>query len=221
MVAPLRIVFLGTPQFAVPTLQALIASRHQVCGVVTQPDRARGRGQRVSYAPVKTVAVERGLPLLQPGQLRDPEVDATLRTWRIDLGVVAAYGKIIPNALLALPRLGMINVHASLLPRYRGAAPVHRAVINGECETGVTIMRVERRLDAGPMFATSVRPIGPDDTSDAVERDLSQMGATLLVNVADQIAAGTSQEVAQDEPSPFQSPMQSASLTPSSQPLTP
>jgi methionyl-tRNA formyltransferase len=93
----------------------------------------------------------------------------------------------------------MINVHASLLPRYRGAAPVHRAVINGECETGVTIMRVERRLDAGPMFATSVRPIGPDDTSDAVERDLSQMGATLLVNVADQIAAGTSQEVAQDD----------------------
>ena len=199
MVAPLRIAFLGTPQFAVPTLQALIASRHHVCGVVTQPDRARGRGQRVSHAPVKIVAVERGLPVLQPGQLRDPEVDATLRTWGIDLGVVAAYGKIIPDSLLALPRLGMINVHASLLPRYRGTAPVHRAVINGERETGVTIMRVERRLDAGPMFATSVRPIGPDDTSDAVEHDLAQMGANLLVDVVDQITAGTAQEVAQDD----------------------
>ena len=199
MVAPLRIVFLGTPQFAVPTLQALIASRHHVCGVVTQPDRARGRGQRVSHAPVKIVAVERGLSLLQPGQLTDPAVDATLRTWGIDLGVVAAYGKIIPDSLLALPRLGMINVHASLLPRYRGAAPVHRAVINGERETGVTIMRVERRLDTGPMFARSVRPIGPDDTSDAVEHDLAQMGANLLVDVVNQITAGTAQEVAQDD----------------------
>ena len=198
MVAPLRVVFLGTPQFAVPTLQALIASRHHVCGVVTQPDRARGRGQRVSHAPVKVVAVERGLAVLQPRQLRDPEVEATLRTWAVDLGVVAAYGKLIPESLLALPRLGMINVHASLLPKYRGAAPVHRAVINGERETGVTIMRVERMLDAGPMFATSVRPIGPDDTSDAVERDLAQMGAHLLVDVVDQLAAGTAQAVAQD-----------------------
>jgi methionyl-tRNA formyltransferase len=198
MVDPLRIVFLGTPQFAVPTLQALIASRHQVCGVMTQPDRARGRGQRVSHAPVKAAAVEHGLPVLQPGRLNDPDVEATLRTWGVDLGVVAAYGKLIPESLLVLPRLGMINVHASLLPKYRGAAPVHRAVINGEPETGVTIMRVEQMLDAGPMLAKEVRPIGPNDTSDAVERDLAQMGASLLANVVDQLAAGTAQEEPQD-----------------------
>jgi len=195
---PLRIAFFGTPQFAVPTLQALITSRHQVCGVVTQPDRARGRGQRVSHAPVKMVALDRDLPVLQPDQLKDPEVEATLGSWKVDLGVVAAYGKLIPESLLALPRLGMINVHASLLPKYRGAAPVHRAVINGERETGVTIMRVEHMLDAGPTFAASVRPIGQDDTSDAVEHDLAQMGAGLLVDVVDQLAAGTAQEVAQD-----------------------
>ena len=198
MVDRLRIVFLGTPQFAVPTLQALIASRHHVCGVMTQPDRARGRGQRVSHAPVKAVAVERGLPVLQPRRLKDPDVEAMLRAWHVDLGVVAAYGKLIPESLLALPRLGMINVHASLLPKYRGAAPVHRAVINGEPETGVTIMRVERMLDAGPMLAKEVRPIGPDDTSDAVERDLAQMGASLLVGVVDQLAAGTAHEEPQD-----------------------
>jgi methionyl-tRNA formyltransferase len=198
MVDPLRIVFLGTPQFAVPTLQALIASRHHVGGVVTQPDRPRGRGQRVSHAPVKAVAVERGLPVLQPGRLKDPDVEAMLRTWAVDLGVVAAYGKLIPESLLALPRLGMINVHASLLPKYRGAAPVHRAVINGDPETGVTIMRVERMLDAGPMLAREVRPIGPNDTSDAVEQDLAQMGARLLVDVVDQLAAGTAEEDPQD-----------------------
>ena len=195
---PLRILFLGTPQFAVPTLQALIASRHHVCGVATQPDRARGRGQRVSHAPVKAMAVEHGLPVLQPGRLRDTDVEATLRTWGVDLGVVAAYGKLIPESLLGLPRLGMINVHASLLPKYRGAAPVHRAVINGERETGVTIMRVERILDAGPMLAKAVRPIGPDETSDVVEHDLAQMGASLMVNVVDQLAAGTVHEEPQD-----------------------
>ena len=198
MVDPLRIVFFGTPQFAVPTLQALLASRHQVCGVVTQPDRPRGRGQQVLNSPVKAITVERGLPLLQPGRLKDPAVAATLRAWAPDLGVVAAYGKLIPEEILPLPRLGMINVHASLLPKYRGAAPVHRAVIDGERETGVTIMRVEEMLDAGAMLAKVVRLIGPDDTSDAVERDLARMGASLLVDVVEQIAAGTEQEELQD-----------------------
>jgi methionyl-tRNA formyltransferase len=198
MVDPLRIVFLGTPLFAVPTLRALLASRHQVCGVVTQPDRPRGRGQQVSDSPVKALAVERGLSLLQPGRLRDTAVAATLRTWAPDLGVVAAYGKLIPEEILSLPRLGMINVHASLLPKYRGAAPVHRAVIDGERETGVTIMRVEQQLDAGAMLAKVARPIGPDDTSDVVEHDLAQLGANLLVDVVEQMAAGTAQEELQD-----------------------
>ncbi len=198
MVDPLRIAFLGTPQFAVPTLQALLVSRHQVCGVITQPDRPRGRGQQVSNSPVKAIALERGLSLLQPERLRDPGVAVTLRAWGPDLGVVAAYGKLIPEEILSLPRFGMINVHASLLPKYRGAAPVQRAVIDGERETGVTIMRVEKALDAGAMLAKVTRPIGPDDTSDAVERDLARMGASLLVDVVEQIASGTEQEELQD-----------------------
>lgn len=198
MVDPLRIAFLGTPQFAVPTLQALLVSRHQVCGVVTQPDRPRGRGQQVSNSPVKAIAVERGLSLLQPERLSDPGVAVTLRAWGPDLGVVAAYGKLIPEEILSLPRFGMINVHASLLPKYRGAAPVQRAIIDGERETGVTIMRVEQMLDAGAMLAKVTRPIGPDDTSDAVERDLARMGASLLVDVVEQIASGTQQEELQD-----------------------
>jgi methionyl-tRNA formyltransferase len=190
MVAPLRVVFFGTPQFAVPTLTHLLASRHQVVGVVTQPDRPRGRGQRVSESPVKTIALERGVPLIQPDKLRPPDVAATLRSWQPDLGVVAAYGKIIPAPILSLPRLGMINVHASLLPKYRGAAPVHRAIIDGEPETGVTIMRVEEMLDSGPMLAKVTRRIDPNETSDVVERDLAALGAPLLVSVVDQLSEG-------------------------------
>lgn len=199
MVDALRIVFMGTPAFAVPTLDRLLASRHTVAGVVTQPDKPRGRGQKISDAPVKTLAVDRALPLIQPARLREPDVEATLRTWRPDLGVVAAYGKLIPDTLLTIPRLGMINVHASLLPKYRGAAPIHWAVISGETETGITIMRVIRELDAGAMFAKVVRPIGSEETSDVVERDLAELGARLLVSVVDRIAEGTAIEEAQDD----------------------
>src|SRR5262249_27185470 len=149
----LRIVFFGTPEFAVPTLDLLLRSPHPVVGVVTQPDRPRGRGQRVSDAPVKQRAQTAGVPVLQPGTLKTPEFIDALRGFGADLGVVAAYGRILTEAVLAVPRLGMLNVHASLLPRYRGAAPVHRAVIAGDAETGVTIMRVVRALDAGPMLA--------------------------------------------------------------------
>lgn len=196
---PLRIVFFGTPRFAVPTLERLLASPHPLVGVVTQPDRPRGRGQKVSDAPVKALAAARGLPVFQPARLRDPAVEMRLRQWRPDLGVVAAYGKLIPDVLLGVPRLGMINVHASLLPKYRGAAPVHRAVIAGETVTGVTIMRVIPALDAGPMFAKATRPIGPDETSDVVEQDLAGLGAALLVDVVDRIARGEAHEELQDE----------------------
>ena len=202
MVTPatgLRIVFFGTPAFAVPTLRDLLRSRHAVVGVVTQPDRARGRGQKVAYSPVKTLALEHALPVFQPETLRDPAVAETLRGWQPDLGVVAAYGKLIPEGLLTLPRLGMINVHGSLLPRLRGAAPVHRAVIDGERETGVTIMRVEKALDSGAMFAKQSRPIGPDDTSVSVEQDLAGIGARLLVDVVNQMADGTATEEPQDD----------------------
>jgi methionyl-tRNA formyltransferase len=194
----MRIVFFGTPHFAVPTLEKLVASAHTVCGVVTQPDRPRGRGQRVSESPVKALAAARGLPILQPDRLRDPAFADALLAWRPDLGVVAAYGKLIPESILTLPPHGMINVHASLLPKYRGAAPVQRAVIDGEAETGVTIMRMEKMLDSGPMLAKARRPIGPDETADAVERDLAVLGADLLLEVVGQLETGTAREELQD-----------------------
>ncbi len=197
-VPPLRIVYFGTPSFAVPTLNRLIASSHTVVGVVTQPDRPSGRGQQTAPTPVKAAAMPHGIPVFQPATLKDPEIEPALRALAPDLGVVAAYGRIIPQRLITLPRLGMINVHASLLPRHRGAAPIHRAVINGDAETGVTIMRVVQALDAGAMFATVTRAIGPDDTSDVVERDLAELGADLLVQVADQLAMGTATETEQD-----------------------
>ncbi len=206
MAAALRIVFFGTPRFAVPTLDHLLRSRHDIVGVVTQPDRPRGRGQKVSDAPVKARAVERNLPVFQPLRLRDPDVERQLRAWQSDLGVVAAYGKLIPEQLLTLPRLGMINVHASLLPKYRGAAPVQRAVMAGERETGVTIMRVIPELDAGAMFARLTRAIDPEETSAAVEHDLANLGAGLLAEVVDAVAAGTAHEVPQDDASATHAP---------------
>jgi methionyl-tRNA formyltransferase len=195
----LRIVFFGTPAFAVPTLDALLASRHPVVGVVTQPDRPRERGHRISEVPVKLRALAAGVPVLQPDRLKDASFLAALEALGADLGIVAAYGRILTDTVLAMPRLGLFNVHASLLPRYRGAAPIHRAIIAGERETGVTIMRVVKALDAGPILAARPRPIGFDETSDDVERSLADLGASLLVAIVDALAAGPVAEVAQDE----------------------
>lgn len=197
--ASLRIVFLGTPAFAVPTLDALLGSRHRVVAVLTRPDRPRGRGQRMFDAPVKARAAAAGIPVLQPDRLRDPVVVESLAALRADLGVVAAYGAMLPESVISAPRLGTINVHASLLPRYRGAAPVHRAIIAGERETGVTIMRIVKRLDAGPMLASVTRSIGREETSVDVERDLAHLGAALLVEIADGLAEGSVAETPQDE----------------------
>jgi len=196
---PLRVAFFGTPGFAVPTLERLANSPHTVAGVITQPDRPRGRGQQVSEGPVKSLATSLGLPVLQPDRLARDLVEPALRALNADIGVVAAYGKILPDWLLAWPRLGLINVHASLLPRYRGASPVHRAVIAGDRETGVTIMRVVKALDAGPMLAKTVVPIGPDDTTTAVEGILAVRGAELLVRTLDAIEEGRAIETPQDE----------------------
>jgi methionyl-tRNA formyltransferase len=195
----LRIVFFGTPQFAVPSFDALSRSRHAVVAVVTRADRPRGRGQKVSDAPIKARASEAGIPILQPERLGDPSFLEQLRTLHADLGVVVAYGKILTDAVLETPRLGLVNVHGSLLPRYRGAAPVHRAVAAGETETGVTIMRVVKALDAGPMLARASRSIGPDETSVDVERDLAVHGAALLVETVDLIAVGRAHEQPQDD----------------------
>jgi methionyl-tRNA formyltransferase len=195
----LRVLFLGTPEFAVPTLRALLASRHRVVGVVTQPDRPRGRGQQVAYGPVKVLALAAGLPVWQPDRIKQPGLLDEWRALDPDLAVVAAYGKILPADFLALPRLGAVNVHASLLPRWRGASPVHHAVASGDAETGVTIMRVVQALDAGAMFDRVVHPIGPEDTAGEVEAVLAAVGAPLLVDVVDRLAAGTAIETPQDE----------------------
>jgi methionyl-tRNA formyltransferase len=195
----LRLVFFGTPVFAVPTLEALLSTRHAVLAVVSQPDRARGRGQQTCPTPVKAAALAAGLPVLQPERLKDPPFRETLTALQPDLGVVAAYGKILPEWLIAIPGHGLINVHASLLPRYRGAAPIPRAVMAGDAETGVTIMRIVKELDAGPMLARVARPIAEDATSADVERDLAETGASLLVEAVEAIAAGTAVEEPQDE----------------------
>ena len=195
----LRIAFFGTPEFAVPTLHALLRSRHPVVTVVSQPDRPKGRGRHVAPTPVKAVAAEAHIPVLQPERLKDPPFREVFSALQADLGVVAAYGKILPEWLIGIPRLGMINVHASLLPRYRGAAPIQRALMAGERETGVTIMRIVKELDAGPMFARVVREIAPDATGADVDRDLATAGAPLLVAVVDAIAEGRAREDPQDE----------------------
>ena len=197
--APLRLVFFGTPEFAVPSLEALLSSTHHVAAVVTQPDRPSGRGHKTRDAPVKALAIAAGVDVLQPGRLKDPSFIGAFRGLNADLAVVAAYGRILTDEILAVPTRGFVNVHGSLLPRYRGAAPVHRAVIAGERETGVTIMRVVHALDAGPMLAKMARPISADETSAEVERDLSRIGAELLVNTLNRLAAGEVEEVAQDD----------------------
>ena len=197
--AKLRVIYFGTPPFAVPTLRALLGSEQHVVALVSQPDRPSGRGQHVTPTATKQVALEAGVPILQPLKLRDEAFLSTVASYDPDLGVVAAYGRIIPDALLKLPRLGMINVHGSLLPKYRGAAPVHRAVIAGEEMTGITIMRVVAALDAGPMLATASRPIGPDETSIDVERDLAEIGARSLIDVVDRLSRGPVVETPQDD----------------------
>jgi methionyl-tRNA formyltransferase len=194
----MRVVFFGTPAFAVPTLIRLAHSTHTVAGVVTQPDRPRGRGQQLSPSPVKAEAAALNLPVLQPDRLSSETFAPPLRALNADIGVVAAYGKILPDWLLAALPHGFINVHASLLPRYRGASPIHRAVMNGDEQTGATIMRVVKELDAGPMITCAAVPIDPNDTTTMLEARLAVLGADLLVDTLDAIEAGTAIETPQD-----------------------
>jgi methionyl-tRNA formyltransferase len=195
----LRLVFFGTPEFAVPSLRALVRAGYPVLAAVAQPDKASGRGRRVTAGAIKQVSTELGIPVLQPERLRAEGFERQLSALGADLGVVAAYGKILPAALLAAPRLGMVNVHASLLPRWRGASPIHRAVMAGDSETGVSIMRVEPALDAGPVFDSVRRPIAPNETTAQVERDLAAIGADLLLRVLTAIERGEARAVPQDE----------------------
>ncbi len=196
-VAALRLVFFGTPQFAIPSLGALVESPHRVVAVVTQPDRPRDRGQRSAEPPVKRLAQQLSIPVLQPTRLGDAGFLEELRSLSADLGIVVAYGKLLPESVLQLFRHGLINVHASLLPRYRGAAPIQRAIIAGERETGITIMQIVKELDAGPMLAQIVRTILPDETGSDLEAALAEIGARALMTVIEQIIRGTTRPVPQ------------------------
>lgn len=193
----LRAVFLGTPQFAVPALRALFRAA-DVLAVVTQPDTPQGRGRRFAAPPVAEVAREAGVRILQPARLRSPEVLATLRELAPDVIVTVAYGKIIPHDLLELPALGCINVHPSLLPRYRGAAPIEAAILHGEDGTGVTIMYQTAALDAGDIILQRAVPIAPEDTARTLEMKLAQVGAEALIEALDRIAEGRAPRIPQD-----------------------
>ncbi len=175
-----RIVFMGTPRFAVPALRALTAC-HQVVGVVTQPDRPAGRGQKLLPSPVKEVALAQGLPLFQPQTLRTAEAVAHLAEWQPEVIVVVAFGQILQPAVLELPPYGCLNLHASLLPRWRGAAPIPAAILAGDPTTGVTLMRLDEGLDTGPILAQAEWPIAPDDTTATLTARLADLGARLLV----------------------------------------
>jgi methionyl-tRNA formyltransferase len=186
----LNIAFAGTPHFALPALRVLLASRHRVVGVLTQPDRPAGRGQQLRASPIKQLAAEHGLPIAQPATLKTPEGRAELARWAPDLLVVVAYGLILPEAVLALPRLGCVNIHGSLLPRWRGAAPIQRAILAGDAETGVTIMQLDAGLDTGPMLLERRRSIQSHETAGDLHEALAELGAAALAEALEGIAAG-------------------------------
>lgn len=195
----MKIVFAGTPEFAVPTLQGLLDSQHEVCAVYTQPDRPAGRGRKLTASPIKQLAVTYDIPVYQPENFKDPVTISELAALNADLMVVIAYGLILPQAVIDTPRLACINVHGSLLPRWRGAAPIHRALMAGDDKTGVTIMKVVKKLDAGDMLLKATCPITSTDTSSSLHNQLAQIGATSLLKVVDQFAAGTVIAEPQDE----------------------
>ena len=200
MTNTLKIIYAGTPEFAVTALEALLHSpRHRVCAVYTQPDRPAGRGRELKAGPVKRVALQHAIPVYQPVSLKSLEAQAELRALQADVMVVAAYGLLLPLAVLAAPRLGCVNIHASLLPRWRGAAPIHRAILAGDSETGVTIMQMDIGLDTGTMLSRVTCPILPDDTTQTLHDRLAVLGARALLPVLDQLDAGTAHPVVQDE----------------------
>jgi len=189
MTQPLRLVFAGTPEFAAEHLQALLAAGLQPVAVYTQPDRPAGRGQKPTPSPVKRLALQHGIPVLQPATLRDPAAQAELAALEPELMLVVAYGLILPQAVLDIPRLGCVNSHASLLPRWRGAAPIQRAIEAGDAESGVTVMRMEAGLDTGPMLLKVSTPIHADDTGGSLHDRLAGLGAAALVEAVGRLAA--------------------------------
>lgn len=204
---PLRIIYMGTPAFAVPPLDAMAAAGHQVLTVVTQPDRPRGRGRKLTPSPVKQTALRLGIPVRQPEKIRTEAFSREMAALKPDVLVVVAFGKILTRDLLDLPRLGAVNIHGSILPRYRGPAPIQWAVINGEKKTGVTAMLMDEGLDTGPMLCTREVPIRPDDTSATLHDRLSVAGAGLLITALEGLAAGTLRPLPQDDSQATYAPM--------------
>ena len=194
-----RVVFMGSPAFAVPSLRALVAGGYNVVAAVSQPDRPAGRGAKVHAPEVKVAAEELGIHVFQPETLKDTAVCERMAGFDADVFVVAAYGKILPRAVLAMPHRGCVNVHASLLPRWRGASPINAAILTGDSETGVSIMELESKMDAGPVIARNAIPIAPDDTAGTLERRLAELGARTLLEVLPGWCGREISAVAQDE----------------------
>jgi methionyl-tRNA formyltransferase len=186
----LRLLFAGTPEFAVPALRALIASGRVPLAALTQPDRGAGRGRRLAPSAVKQLALEQRLPVLQPATLRNPDAVAAIAEFQPDLLVTAAYGLILPRAVLTLPRFGCWNLHASLLPRWRGASPINQAILHGDSETGISLMQMEAGLDTGPVLARAATVIHPEETAGQLHDRLAPMAAELLLSTLEQLEAG-------------------------------
>ena len=211
----MRIVFMGTPDFAVPSLEGLIGAGHQVCGVFCQPDKPVGRHQnKLQAPPVKQTALKHGIPVFQPTKLRDGTALAQLKELDPELIVVAAYGRILPDDILELPPMGCINVHSSLLPKYRGAAPINWAILNGEEETGVTIMDVAHDLDAGDILLQRSTPIDPLEDAPSLYARLAKLGGELLLEAVAGLEAGTILRIPQDHSAHTLAPMLSKALSP-------
>lgn len=204
---PLRIVYMGTPDFAVPALKSLIASHDKVVGVVTNPDRPSGRGKKIAAPPVKIVAESAGIEVFQPRRVKTEEAMERIKAWEPDVIVVAAFGQILPPALLALPAHGCINIHASMLPRYRGAAPINWCIVRGEEEAGVTIMQMDVGLDTGPMLLWETLPIGEEETAQELHDRLASLGADLIAEAMTRLREGRLQATPQDDARSTYAPM--------------
>ena len=210
----MKSVFMGTPEFAVPSLKALVGAGHEICGVFTQPDKPKNRGMKLQEPPVKEYALSIGLPVFQPAKVRDGEALGILQALNPDLIAVAAYGKILPVDILALPRLGCVNVHSSLLPKYRGAAPINWAILNGEDETGVTIMYMAEGMDTGDILTQAKTPIGLNENAAQLFVRLADIGAGLLVETVAALEAGKVSPVPQDSARASYAPMLSKEQSP-------
>ncbi len=195
----MRIVFMGTPDFAVPALETLIQSEHQVVGVVTQPDKPKGRGKAVQMPPVKEKALEYDIPVFQPVRIRNEEAVGQLRQWKPDVIIVAAFGQILPKEILEMPRYGCLNIHASLLPKYRGAAPIQQAVIDGAEKSGVTIMQMDEGLDTGDMLKKASVRLDKKETGESLHDKLAVLGGPLVLEVLRELSEGTAVPVPQRE----------------------